>query len=387
MNWIKRLEVSGATALALALGMGGVFLLRAHVKSVLADVAAPAQAPWALHVVKLRKGTVSEGFPALATLSTQDEISIKPQISGVISAIGPRAGRKVKKGALLARIDTTEIENNLAALTASLNSAKAKLKLEKIELARTRRLVKKGYATPEQKDQKVAAVQQGRGLVDQLKAQIAAAKTRIAYGSIYAPVSGSIIVRNQTKGDLAAPGKEIYRLNAAGGARVKVSVPQEVLAHVHPGGLVFLTYGDKQQTIKLTRISPSLDSLSMGTAEADLSQIPFGLPSGARVQARAVLDSKKEVLIAPLATLAIAADDQSAIVFKVGARGKNGLAKLQKLEVKLISRGAEGVAISGDLQAGDELVSAHQSVLLRLRDGEQVRPYELTAGVKTSAGG
>ena len=380
MNWIKKLEAGGATALALALGVAGIFLLRSHVKAVRADVATPVQAPWALHVLKLRKGTVSEGFPALATLSTQDEISIKPQIGGVIGVIGPRAGRKVKKGDLLVRIDTTEIENNLAALRASLNSAKAKLKLAQIELARTKRLVIKGYATPEQRDQKQATLRQGRGLVDQLEAQIKAAKTRIAYGTIRSPVNGSIIVRNQTKGDLATPGKEIYRLNASGGAKVKISVPQEVLAHVHPGGSVFLTYGNKQQTIKLTRISPSLDSLSMGTVEADLAQIPFGLPSGARVQARVVLDSKNNVLIAPLPTLAIAADDQTAIVFRVGARDKDGLAKLQKLQVKLISRGAEGVAISGNLQAGDELVSAHQSVLLRLRDGELIRPYELAAG-------
>ncbi len=383
-------QLLSTTALSVIAGLlllGGLFFLRSHVIRARADVLAPAQSPWALHVIKVGKGTITQGFPVLATLSSQDEISLKPQLSGTISFIGPRAGKKVRKGEVLVRIDTSEISNNLAALEASLVSAKANVALQAAELKRTRKLKSKGYATPEQYDKLVAALKGAQGQVGQLEAQIAATKTRIAYGIIHSPVNGSVITRNQTKGDLASPGKEIYRINVASGAKVMVSVPQEVLAGIKPGSAVVLTYGALSKTVRLTRLGPSLDALSMGTAEADIDVIPFHLPSGARVPARVVTRSNEGVLIVPLSALVLSADGQNGHVFKVERTGKNRRAVLHKINVRLVARGSEGVGVSGDLSPGDELVSAHQTVLLRLREGEAVRPYPLSLQVQNSGRG
>ena len=368
-------------ALIIALVIGGGFLLRTRVIAKREAAAPPITEPWALHSVKVRIGNITEGFPVLATLSTQDEISIKPQITGTIHIIGPRAGKVVSKGDVLVEIDTTEIKSNLAALKSSLASAQAKVTLQRAELTRTRKLIGKGFATPERRDQQIAALKEADGLANQLKAQISAAETRVSYGIIKSPVNGTIIVRNQTVGDLAAPGREIYRINAKSGAKVMVNVPQEVLANIKFGSPIILSYGGKTHKVYISRITPSLDALSMGTAESDLTSIPFDLPSGARVQARVITAHHKNVLLLPLSALAMSADGRHGVVFKILKNDKeigNGSGEhLSKLRVEISANGVEGVAVTGNLKSGDRVITAHESQLLRLHDGDRVRSFPL----------
>lgn len=373
---------NGALALGVvALLAGGFYLRNERIAERLA-APAPAPHPWAVHWVKVAKGTVTEGFPVLATMASSDEISIRPQVSGVIETIGPREGNRVEKGTLLAVIDTTPLRKELSALQASLASAIAQEKLQDLELKRTQKLAAKGFASLEKRDQLVAALEGAAGKRKQLAAQIAELKTKLGYGRITSPVKGEIVARNQVVGDLASPGKEIYKINVASGAKVKILVPQEILADLHIGSAVILTYAGKRKTVFLTRLIPSLDALSMGTAEADLDKAPFSLPSGARISARVITKAHKNVLILPLSSIALSGDGRHGIVFKVvregdgkGKEHNNGNGHpghLVKTKVTILARGLEGLAVTADLAPSDEVVSAHASQLLRYRDRDKV---------------
>ncbi len=364
----------GIAVLATLAFLGGGAYLRLERIAEREAIPPPVQHPWALHTVKVRQGTVTEGFPVLATLSSSDEISIKPQIGGVIHKIGPREGKRVEKGMLLALVDTVELKTELAALRASLTAAAAEEKLQRIQLKRIEKLVPLGFATPEKRDQLIAAVEVASGKRKQLLAQIAEVETRIGYGVIRSPVNGQVVARNQTIGDLASPGKEIYRINAASGAKVKIVVPQEILAGLHAGSDVVLTYAGKSKTVRLTRLYPALDALSMGTAEADLEHAPFSLPSGARVAARVITRSYPEVTILPLSAVARSADGRRGTVFKVENSASGDVARLKKIAVDIEARGFEGLAVKGDIARGDAVVTAHESVLLRLQDADPVLP-------------
>lgn len=372
INWKTGAVVLGVISLL----AGGVYLRQLRIIQRQATPA-PVMHAWALHTVRVRQGEVSEGFPVLATLTSSDEVSIRPQIGGVIDVIGPRAGNRVTKGTLLAVIDTTELRKELSALKASLAAAVAQEKLKRLELARTRKLVSRGFASLEKRDQLVAALEAATGQRNQLVAQIAELETKIAYGEIKSPVDGEIVARNQVVGDLATPGKEIYRLNIASGAKVRIVVPQEILAGIQVGSRVILSYGGKSTQVRLTRLNPSLDALSMGTAEADLDEAPFALPSGARVSARVITKSYPKVMILPLSAIARSSDGRGGVVFKVVRDGEDGLGHLAKVPVAIVAHGLAGLAVEGALEPGDEVVSAHESQLLRLESKDDVRPVPL----------
>ncbi len=338
----------------------------------LAAVPPPEKFPWALRAARVAQRELTAGFPVLATLVSEAEIDIMPQISGVIREMGPREGEAVAKGQLLVRLDTEEMENELAAKEAALTAARHQLEFEKKELTRVEAVYAKGYATTEAVDRQRTRVTTAEQRVRQLEGEIRALRTRIAYGTIRAPVDGFVAARLEEPGDLAAPGRPIYRITAATGAKVRVSVPQSVAAQLREGSEIELYHGDRVMSVHVTRVFPALDELSMGTAEADLDTIPFGLPSGARLPSRVILERWTNALVVPRSALVLAPDGTRGTVFRIVAADDGSPGRLQRVTVRLIGSGRGGVAVTGGLKAGDMVALAQESQLLRLGDGDRV---------------
>jgi len=201
--------------------------------------------------------------------------------------------------------------------------------------------------------------------VNSLRRQISALEVRIGYGEVKAPVNAVVAARLAEPGDAVQPGTPLYRLNVDSSARLRVTLPQEVLSQVQPGTPVILRHGDQRQTITLNRIFPALDARALGSAEADLESLPFGLPSGARLSSVVVLASAQDVLTVPHRALVRTGTGKSWL-FKV-VEGR-----LHKVVVRPLLEGDRRVAVAGGLQPGDAVVVAHRSVLLQLRDGDPV---------------
>jgi RND family efflux transporter MFP subunit len=363
--------IFGLSVAALAvLAMGG-FLLHAKRVEALQQVPPPEQFPWALRTVPVVKQDLTAGFPVLATLQAQTEVSITPQISGVIREMGPREGQPVKKGSLLVQLDTRELENQLAALKASRQGAEDEVTLRYTELKRQEALFERGFAPQEKVDALRTAWQTATQRVSQLRGEIEALTTRLNYGTMLAPMDGVISARLQEPGDLATPGHPIYRITGTDGARIRIIVPQTVAARLHKGSEVLIEQGEQSILVTVSRVFPSLDALSMGSAEADLEKIPFGLPSGARVPGRVILDRWPEALIVPRTALVLAPDGTRATIFRVVG---DSPAQIESVSVKIIASGREGVAISGAISEGDRVAVAQENELLKLKDGDAVLP-------------
>jgi len=372
--WTRKTVLTALSVAVLAtLAVGGYALHTRRIEALQASPS-PAQYPWALRTARVQIRDLALGFPVLATLSSQTEVVITPQLSATIREMGPREGQQVEKQQLLVRLDTQELEDHLAALKAQRQSAKDEVALQEKEDKRKEALLGKGYATQETVDRVQAALKTAKQSVNQLQNEIEALKTRLEYGVIRSPVSGVIAARLQEPGNLAAPGQPIYRITASAGAKIKITVPQTVAEQLTSGSEIVLSHGEQTRTIKVTRIFPALDALSMGSAEADLNQIPFGLPSGARVSGRVILDRWIDAKVLPRTALILSPDGRRGTIFRVIA-GKDGApGQVEKVEVQILASGSEGVAVKGDLSEGDIVVIAQENELLKLKDGDRVLP-------------
>jgi len=345
-----------------------VILLRKHRMTDVELLANIGEAPWALNAASVTQGTLSRGFPVLATLSGSKDITISSQISGAIESMGPREGVKVIQGELLAQISVAELKQQRAGLEAQRQTAIADQKRTQDELVRQRQLKKKGLTTQELLESKEAAAIASRNQVLNIDKQLAAMDVRINYGAVYAPQDAIVASRLMEPGDITQPGKALYRLTVNSTARLKVSLPQQILEQVHEGTPVLLTYGGAQQQIRLSRIFPALDAYALGNAEADLSSMPFTLPSGARIPASVILASLENALVIP--HRAIVRTGDAGFLFRV-IKGDTGL-RLQRIKVKILLEGRDGLAIEGNINAGDKIIVAHQSVLMQLKDNDSV---------------
>ena len=348
----------------------GVFFVLLH--SFLRDLAKQPvveNTPWALHTAKTKIGTVTEVFPALGKVESSSQLTIAPQISGTLRALGPREGGSVKQGDLLAEIDTREIVANRDALKAQLSGARIAKATATTEYKRQLKLMQDGFVSKSKLDTQEAAKYATQATVSSLENQIKALDVKISYGKITAPLDAGVIRRDGEVGDTVFPGKPIYVLSAHKGGRVIVAVPLSSLVKVKPGSTVELTSGSDVFKSTISRVNPSLDKFSMGSLEIDLPKRPFNLPDGSPISANVITNEITDSIIVPQDALVPANDPKNRVVFRIEGSDP---AKLVKTPVAVTLCGREGCAVSGAINPGDLVARGHGSTLLRLRDGDAV---------------
>jgi len=326
-------------------------------------------APWAVDTDVVVLSIEDQGFPALGKVVSSSEVRIVPRISGTILKMGPREGALVEKDDLLVQLDTRELEAMAASLKEKLVSAVAVEENSLTELKRNQKLLLKSDTSISIVDQLETTYRANQANVRSLRQQLNSEKVKISYGHIIAPISGRVANRAAEPGDTIFPGNPVYTLNAVEGGRVIVPVPLSTLTRISTGGKVQLSLGARKQEATITRINPSLDALSMGSFEIDLTSRPFDLPSGAPISARVVTAEAGPGLSVAIDSLRPSQQANERSLFKVN-ESDNPHIQLIKVQIQLC--GEQRCIVDGNLQEGDRVVTAHSSVLLKLHDGDRV---------------
>jgi len=358
-----------SSTVAVALIVGAVMLREARVSQVTSAPAADP-IPWAVSTFAVTRGTVTRGFPALATVTTAREITISPQISGTILEMGPREGISLRPGDLLARIDVRELDAQVEALKAELAAAQAEAHRQANEAQRERQLLDEGGSSAAEVERWSTGQKAAEEKARALEEQIHAVEIRRGYGRITLPVEGTIAARLAEPGDVAMPGTPIYRITTTHGARVIVRLPLEVRQEVKPGCPLELQHGDAVLSVHVSRVRPSVDPAALGTVEADVAEVPFGLPSGARLSARVICRIEQDALIVPHDAVLQDTGGASGRVYRIMGDAEHRQIRIVPVAVSLVGR--EGIAVDGDLGPGDEVVVGHESLLIKLQDGDSV---------------
>jgi len=358
-----------AMLILVALVAGGIML---HKKRALEIARIPAEpvTPWALHVAMVSAKPVDSGFPALAMVSTREEVTIMPRISGRILEMGPREGVRIKAGNLLVHIDTRELEDTINSLNAQYTAAQAEAKRTSDELVREKKLLRDGGSNESAVETRHTAFIAAKQKVSSLKYEMNSLLVRKGYGRINAPTDGIIAKRLAEPGDMAVPGRPLYKITASTGALARVELPQSILHEVHPGTPMVLSHNGEQLTFPIDRIFPTVDARALGIAEADLDKIPFDLPSGGRIACRIILKQVNVGIQVPYGSLLCGEDRQQCLLFKVVRQNNKDILKRLPVTVKL--RGHDGIAVEGGLAVDDSVIVAHESVLFQLKDGDPV---------------
>jgi len=357
------------TVIVIALLVIGAISVRKERADKLANLAVADSAPWALHTTKVQQKDLYRSFTTLAELVASQQIDIRAQVPGTVLMMGPREGVSVNKNQVIAKIDVSSLIETRAGLEAMKKAAIADVSRTLDEYKRQLALKKEGLTSETLIEARRTAWIAATEKVNSLSRQIAALSIRIDYGEVKVPVPAVIALRSAEPGDAVQPGSLLYKLNVDAAARLKVTLPQEVLAQVHPSTPVILTYGQLSKTILLDRIFPALDRHALGTAEADLAKLPFNLASGSRVAAKVVLAQANQAIAVPHNAVVSTTSNKN-WCFKVVKKENKTL--LKKVRVEIVLTGEKEYAVKGDLSANDQVIVAHRSVLLRLKNNDPV---------------
>jgi multidrug efflux system membrane fusion protein len=151
-------------------------------------------------------GDIDITLNALGTVTSLATVTIKSQISGYLINVAYQEGQVVKKGDLLAEIDSRPYQLALQNAEGALARDQAMLQSAELDLKRYQELAKTNAVSRQQLDQQAALVGQDKGNVLSDQAQIETQKLNILYCHIVAPVSGRVGLRLVDQGNYVTPG-------------------------------------------------------------------------------------------------------------------------------------------------------------------------------------
>jgi len=154
----------------------------------------------------VKTGDINVTINALGTVSSLATVTIRSQISGQLIRIAFTEGQTVKKGDLLAEIDSRPYQLALAQAQGALKRDQALLQAAQLDLERYQKLAQTNAIPRQQLDTQQALVLQDQGNVLSDQAQIDTAQLNIAYCHIVSPLNGRVGLRQVDQGNYVTPG-------------------------------------------------------------------------------------------------------------------------------------------------------------------------------------
>jgi HlyD family secretion protein len=190
---------------------------------------------------------------ATGTLQPLIQVDISSELSGVMRTVLVNENDRVRKGDVLAELDTTRIVAQVEGAKASALAAEAKvedarttLKESEQTLSRARKLSTSGMVTDQQFDAAIATRDRAAAAVKMAEANLAIAEaelkqreTDLAKSRIYAPIDGIVLTRSADPGQTVASSLQapVLFVIAADLARMelKASIDEADIGGVKPG--------------------------------------------------------------------------------------------------------------------------------------------------------
>jgi len=323
-------------------------------------------------VVRMAEPTMSVDLPG----STEpfDNASIYPRATGYVAKLYVDIGSRVRKGQLLATIESPELDQRLTQALAELKrdvaalaQAQANVNLSAITSERYRALAAKKYATQQEADTyrltaeaRLADLGSAKALVESQQAEVQRLKDLAKFEKVEAPFDGVITSRRVDQGDLSnadasnlvAGGNYLFKEANDSVLRVRIDIPQSAAVGVKDGLTAQVTIPENPGKAFNGRIARIADSLSSQTrtmqVEVDLDNQDHAIKPGLYVTVHLDIPRNADVVRVP----------GDALIFNHGgmqvAVVENGRIRLQPVSIGL-DQGVT-VDVTDGLKGGERLV-------------------------------
>jgi HlyD family secretion protein len=154
--------------------------------------------------VPIEKGDLNVEVTASGTANPHFLVQVGTQVSGTIARILVDFNSHVKKGQLIALLDTTFLHAAVEDANASLRKARAQEVLTRNNATRTKQLFDKGLAAQADLDQATADWESAKAQSSSMQSALDRAKINLAYAFIVSPITGVVVNRNVDVGQTVA---------------------------------------------------------------------------------------------------------------------------------------------------------------------------------------
>ena len=321
-------------------------------------------------VTSVSLSTVPTTVSIIGTIAARYDMPIGVEgDGGRVAGIYVEAGDHVKQGQLLAHLDNSVLEPQVANLEAALEQARAEAELAAAEYHRAQAVGAAGALSAEETEKRRSASVTAAAKVKVATAQLDEAKARLARADIRAPADGIILTRTVEVGQTATPGGDpLFRLSKDGEIELRGQVAEQDLPLLQLGQSVSvrLTGTAKVFEGRIRLLGAVIDPATrLGTARVSLTPDPILRP-GAFARAEVTVSNAQRSVLPQTAVLS---DDKGSYVLIVNAQNK-----IERRDVRVSGVVQNGVSIAEGVIAKEQVVATAGAFL---EQGEMVRPVSL----------
>lgn len=182
-------------------------------------------------------------------------------------------GDQVKKGQLLATLQTDRLQTTVDRSQAELVAAKAEAHAAKLNYQRILSLAKRKLASKSQSDVAEANSRAASAHVVAAEAILSQTKQALKDANLYAPTNGVIRERIVEPGDFVTPQSPVYTLALVNPVWVRAYIPEKYLGKIKPGTPAQITtdsYPGKVYKAWIGSISPTAEFTPKNVETPDL---------------------------------------------------------------------------------------------------------------------
>ncbi len=307
--------------------------------------------PVAVETAVVEERDVTPTLETPGTLRANEDVILRPEISGRVTAIRFEEGQRVERGSVLVQLDDSLYR-------AEVDKARVNLDLARRNYDRARDLL-------EQKLGSVRDMDIARASLDSAEAELALARARLDKTTILAPFDGVAGLRDVSPGDYVAAGQDLVRVVDLDTIKVDFRLPESALKLVEDARkIVVVPDALPGETLsgEVYAIEPAVTEAGRSlTLRARLPNPGARLKPGMFARVRLTAGSSVRGVVVPEA--AIVPGAQQPDVFRLNA------GRAERVAVAIGQRGPGWAQITEGLSPGDVVVIAGQE---KLRDGSPV---------------
>ena len=350
--------------------------------------------------VAVGRGDIEQTVLASGVLEANSLVSVGAEVSGRIEAVHVVLGQDVKKGDLIAEIDSLDQENAvktaqavLAGIKAQARSQEATLLKAQAALERNQQLSANSLVSQTDLETAQAAVDSADAQIDQLDAQIAqselsveSAELNLARTRIVAPSDGTIVALLVEAGQTVNANQTIptiVKIADLDTMVIKAEISEADVVRVQAGQRVYFTIlgePDRQIDATLREVEPAPTSIGSDTASTDSAVYYNGLFDVPNPDHKLRISMTAQVTIV-LAEVEGALTLPSGLVARKDQQGNTVVPVFDPVTEQVTPRRIEVglnnnvvAEITGGLDEGEQVVSGAPSVRPAGQQGGNFRP-------------
>ncbi|HIV59829.1 efflux RND transporter periplasmic adaptor subunit [Alistipes sp. dk3620] len=340
---------------------------------------------------EIHRGSIVNTVTATGTIEPIVQVEVGTQVSGIINHIYVDYNSVVKKGEVIAELDKTTLEADLASSSATLQSNKTEYEYQEKNFLRIKGLHEKKMVSDTDYETAEYQYNKAKSSYEKSQSDITKARQNLEYATIYSPIDGVVIDRAVEEGQTVAASFNTPTLftiaNDLRQMRVIADVDEADIGGVVEGQQATFTVDAFPEdvfkgSVTQVRLQPTTES-NVVTYEVvvDAPNPDLKLKPGLTANLTIYTMQKDSVLLVPLKALrflpenapepvADSANPRARVLWTQSPQG------LQPVNVTTGDNDGIFAEITGDIKEGDKVVTGVDIGVASISDGQgEANPF------------